>query len=509
MVNLQQGRSGSDPRLDTRRGSVKSAAVAATLRFGLGLLLALTFSASAARAHEAFYPIAAAAIEVSKDGFSLEASGQEAIVVGQLHDPNDTTTGVIIVGSGDPGDSTGFITLDSTKWSYDEDTGEWRYSDPSSRPSSRENRCTEAKVQSAMRALGCRAKARAHGYRKATEPDFTACEARLSQGFESAHRRYRDDCPSRDDLALTQTLVEEADTEIEVLCGRPAGVSSESSKQAPAAGQVCSAKRAVAQRHFERCMSRQDKRVRKSKQGHYQRCERRFSSRLARIEARYGSDCPTAASVEEIALAAEGARDEIYTAIRTGGEGESSAPGGITSVVIGPGFLSVAGSGPEWSWEADSSQEQIWVQFRIENEWFCAAFSEENATVETNSGGKFVATAAAAPLSCLTEICGNGVVDEGSDEECDDGNLDDADSCRNTCVENLCVDVAFADSTFEGIQKVIFDGYCTSCHSSDYPGGTAAGDLDLSPGVSYAALYGQPSSAVPAMDLGRRRRTAR
>ena len=489
------------PSARARAQEVNRGESSASLLLWLGLLLALTLFASQARAHEAFYPIAADAIAVSEDGFSLEASGQEAIVVGQLHDPNDTTTGVIIVGSGDPGDSTGFITLDPTKWSYDEDTGEWRYSDPASRPRSRENRCTEAKVQSAMRALGCRAKARAHAYRKATEPDFSACEARLSRGFESAHRRYRDDCPSRDDLALTQTLVEEADTEIEVLCGRPAEVSSESSKQAPEEGQVCSAKRAGAQRHFERCMSRQDKRVRKSKQGHHQRCERQFSRRLARIEARYGSDCPTAASVEEIALAAEGARDDIYTAIRTGGEGESSAPGGITSVVIGPGSLSVAGSGPEWSWEADSSQEQIWVQFRIENEWFCAAFSEENATVETNSGGEFVASAAAAPGSCLTEICGNGVVDEGSDEECDDGNLDDADSCRNTCVENLCVDVASADSTFEGIQKVIFDGYCTSCHSSDYPGGTAAGDLDLSPGVSYAALYGQPSSAVPAMNL--------
>jgi hypothetical protein len=273
-----------------------------------GLLLALTLFAFQARAHESFEPLAADSVAVSADGFSLVVSGQEAILVGQLHEPDETTTGIIVIGDDGSEASTGFITLDPTAWSEDTSAEEWIYTD------------------------------------------------------------------------------------------------------------------------------------------------------------------------------ASGSR------------------GGITSVVISNGGLEISGSGTDWPWDSTGSYDEVWVHFRIENEWFCAKFSEANATVETNSAGEFSATAASAPGSCLSEICGNGIVDEDSDEECDDGNREDADSCTNACETNSCSGSGSADSTFEAIQSVIFDNYCVGCHNAEFPGG-AAGDLDLSPGVSYAALYGQPSSAVPAMDL--------
>jgi cysteine-rich repeat protein len=46
--------------------------------------------------------------------------------------------------------------------------------------------------------------------------------------------------------------------------------------------------------------------------------------------------------------------------------------------------------------------------------------------------------ASVAGLQCGSEadpVCGNGVVESG--EQCDDGNTDNADFCRNTCIQNL------------------------------------------------------------------------
>lgn len=40
---------------------------------------------------------------------------------------------------------------------------------------------------------------------------------------------------------------------------------------------------------------------------------------------------------------------------------------------------------------------------------------------------------------CYTPACGNGILDEGNDEECDDGNLVDGDGCSSTCeIEEEC-----------------------------------------------------------------------
>ena len=305
MVNLQQGRSGSDPRLDTRRGSVKSAAVAATLRFGLGLLLALTFSASAARAHDAYSTLGADSVDISPESFSLVISGQEAILVGQMHDPSETNTGFFVIGDDGTTGATGFIGLDETAWVEDTDAGEWRYTD------------------------------------------------------------------------------------------------------------------------------------------------------------------------------ASGSR------------------GGVSSVVITDGGLEITGGGENWPWTGAESSEEVWVQFRIENEWFCVFFSGETATIGSSGGGSFSATLASAPTSCLEQVCGNGVVDEGSSEECDDGNLDNTDSCSNACQANSCSNGSTADNTYDAIQEKIFDNYCVACHN---PQDASAG-LDLSPGVSYAAIYNKPSVEVLDMDL--------
>jgi cysteine-rich repeat protein len=77
--------------------------------------------------------------------------------------------------------------------------------------------------------------------------------------------------------------------------------------------------------------------------------------------------------------------------------------------------------------------------------------------------------------------CGNGVAEP--DEQCDDGNQDDADGCTHECQAETC---AGFESTFAVIARTIFEGRgCTSvaCHDT-----AAQGGLDLRPGAAYGAL---------------------
>jgi len=89
-------------------------------------------------------------------------------------------------------------------------------------------------------------------------------------------------------------------------------------------------------------------------------------------------------------------------------------------------------------------------------------------------------------------LCGNGQVDPS--EDCDDGNLDDTDTCSSTC-RTICRPEPVT-STFAGIQSRIFTGHsCTqlACHG----GGSTVG-LDLRPGAAYANLVGVASTEVPS-----------
>ncbi len=82
--------------------------------------------------------------------------------------------------------------------------------------------------------------------------------------------------------------------------------------------------------------------------------------------------------------------------------------------------------------------------------------------------------------------CGNGV-QEGH-EQCDDGNLIDDDGCSNLCTCEVGQDT----TTFQALQRVVFDGYqCSNpaCHNSLASGGPQGG-LDLTPAAAYQNLLG-------------------
>jgi hypothetical protein len=166
--------------------------------------------------------------------------------------------------------------------------------------------------------------------------------------------------------------------------------------------------------------------------------------------------------------------------------------GGVQSVILKPGSLKIKAGGENWTYGPEGPLEELWVWVGLEQEWFCSRFGGK---IQKADAGYFKATKASAPAACTDNVCGNGLP-EGT-EQCDDGNLDDTDSCTNQCERN-CANADFA-STFEAIQEVVFDGYgCTSdvCHgTADEP----AGDLNLLPDVSYENLVGADADAVPGV----------
>jgi len=181
----------------------------------------------------------------------------------------------------------------------------------------------------------------------------------------------------------------------------------------------------------------------------------------------------------------------------------SGARGGVTSVEIAPGLLSIEADAAGWSFAPSGPQDEVWVHFRVEDEWFCARFAPNNSTIQTNVAGHFEAVDAIAPGSCPVQACGNGLQELG--EECDDGNLAEGDGCDPDCTIGLCNSETF-ETTFEGIQKVIFESEaygCSrgTCHDPVFPDG----NLDLSHDAAYVSLLGEDGLGAPADDLPFRR----
>jgi len=82
--------------------------------------------------------------------------------------------------------------------------------------------------------------------------------------------------------------------------------------------------------------------------------------------------------------------------------------------------------------------------------------------------------------------CGDGIVDAGTGERCDDGNASSGDGCDPTC--GKCVDPATLATTWDAIQANVFDR-CVACHGS-----SAAAGLDLRPTGSYERIVGVPAA---------------
>ena len=159
---------------------------------------------------------------------------------------------------------------------------------------------------------------------------------------------------------------------------------------------------------------------------------------------------------------------------------------GISSITLEQGNLSVIGDGATWPWSPAGPVIQLWFHFLIEDEWLCAV-GDFSSTTNANGAGEVSFSDTASPFACPDQVCGNGIREPG--ELCDDGDLDDTNSCSNDCQALPCGTADFG-STYEGIQAIIFDGVygCSTdlCHSPAVR--PPRGDLDLTAGVSYDQL---------------------
>lgn len=151
------------------------------------------------------------------------------------------------------------------------------------------------------------------------------------------------------------------------------------------------------------------------------------------------------------------------------------------------GMLKVLGGGSAFDYEIPANPDSVEVWFSVEDEWYCSEFGGD---VKKDDAGFFLAKKASRPGSCLDSVCGNGTTELG--EECDDGNLDNEDSCANDCtLSSDCSSGAEFDSTYAGIQEVIYENYsCTNLGCHDL---TMAGDLHLQAGASHADTVGVPA----------------
>jgi cysteine-rich repeat protein len=97
-------------------------------------------------------------------------------------------------------------------------------------------------------------------------------------------------------------------------------------------------------------------------------------------------------------------------------------------------------------------------------------------------------------FTAVASRCGDGIVDAGAGEDCDDGNTAGGDGCEEDCLRCDPSAPPFA-STWAAIQRNVFARYrCTGCHAA-----AASGGLDLRPDVAYRELVGVPSVALPAL----------
>src|SRR5262249_30022492 len=95
-------------------------------------------------------------------------------------------------------------------------------------------------------------------------------------------------------------------------------------------------------------------------------------------------------------------------------------------------------------------------------------------------------------FSASRSRCGDGLIDAGNGEGCDDGNTLGGDLCEANCVPCDPSPGPFAD-TWTGVQVNVFerDG-CVLCHGIN----ALSGGLDLRPAVALTDLVGVPSNAA-------------
>lgn len=175
------------------------------------------------------------------------------------------------------------------------------------------------------------------------------------------------------------------------------------------------------------------------------------------------------------------------------GNAKSPSSGGVRKIVLKQGniggSLQIKAKGAFWGFDIPQSQTSVEVLLSIGTDVYCGQYGASTSELQRNEPGRLQGKASLPPVEC-NPVCGNNILEFG--EQCDDGNLDDQDTCSNICEGCLPQNIQFT-STFDGIQALIFDNPTFGC-SSDLCHGTALqGGLDLRAGASYASLVGVPS----------------
>jgi cysteine-rich repeat protein len=95
-------------------------------------------------------------------------------------------------------------------------------------------------------------------------------------------------------------------------------------------------------------------------------------------------------------------------------------------------------------------------------------------------------------IVAATSACGDGVIDAGRGERCDDGNVADGDSCDASC--GRCSGPTSFAATWDAVQANVFDRSCITCH-----GANASGGLDLRGPGTYERIVGTSAPDAPSL----------
>jgi cysteine-rich repeat protein len=97
-------------------------------------------------------------------------------------------------------------------------------------------------------------------------------------------------------------------------------------------------------------------------------------------------------------------------------------------------------------------------------------------------------------FTAIASRCGDGVVDPGAGEACDDGNLTSGDGCEPYCATCDASAPPFAGTWAAIVTRVFVRQRCAGCHGSAHVAG-----LDLRPDSAYASLVGVPALTVAGL----------